>query len=482
MKLHGAVDRWFVPVVFAVHAAITLVVTLAHEAWFDEADVWLLMRDGGLRTLFGQTSNMGTPALWYLAVWPFAASGMPYVSQQLLNLAFEWIAMLLFLLFAPLPRWFKVLFALSYYASFEYAAIARPYALLMLLLFATAGCWKERNERPLRLAILIALLANVSAHGLMIASMAGFVLLLEWVDSRAVTRVPVAVALTVMSAGGLASLAQIWPRRGGQMLLNYRVEASTVEYVLSEAFFYGSRPGPGLWMSVIVLVAAILSLGRHAMSLILFCGTTLQLLFLFTFVWTGGARHAGLLLLVLVASLWIADSYGPPLGLRRVMHRIAVVGCGAGLAWGLLGAGSAWAAEIRYPFSGSRAMAAYIRQHGLADVDTAAHPWGSTGSVLVYLPGKRFWYATRGDWGSHGMWGSASRPRDLTIDEVLIAARARFRGRKWLLLTAGELRGASERGFRLRYHTEGPIWGRKDESFWIYEPLDTPLAPAGGSR
>lgn len=474
--------RWFVPVVFAVHAAVTLAATLAHEAWFDEADVWLLMRDGGLATLFRQTSNMGTPALWYLAVWPFASSGMPYLSQQLLNLAFEWTAMLLFLFLAPVPRWFKALFALSYYAAFEYAVLARPYALLMMLLFVIAANWRTRNEHPVRIAVAVLLLANVTVHGLMIAAIAGLVLLLDWIDSRQIARPRIIAALVLMSAGGVAALAQVWPRGAGQMLfLSQRVEVSTLTYVLSEAFFYDSRPGVGVWLAAIVMGTALVSLSRHPVPLFFFVGATAQLLFLFVFVWTGGARHAGLLLLLLIASLWIAEAYGPATGFRGAAHRVAVAACALGVAWGIGGAADAWRNEIRHPYSGSRDMAGYLRGHELDRVAIAAHPWGPTDSVLVYLPGKKFWFPSKRDYASHGSWGVADRPADITIEEAVQRSRTAFSGRRWLLLTAGELPPEARRGLRLRYHTEGPIWGRKDENYWLYEPPGDPVAGTGRS-
>ena len=47
-------ERRFVAIVFVSYAALTLFTAQHHERWRDEADVWLLMRDGGFGTKAGK--------------------------------------------------------------------------------------------------------------------------------------------------------------------------------------------------------------------------------------------------------------------------------------------------------------------------------------------------------------------------------------------------------------------------------------------
>ena len=174
-------ERLFVAVVLATYVVLTLWAALHHEAWLDEADPWLLMRDGGIVPLLSQTAYgyRGTPVLWFLAIWPFAAAGAPYLAQQLVNLAFASAAVLLFLRGAPFSRVVKALFALSYYAAFEYSVIPRPYALLMLLLFSMAALWLAPRGPPGGAGGGGGALANATAHGLLVAAVGGLILLLE---------------------------------------------------------------------------------------------------------------------------------------------------------------------------------------------------------------------------------------------------------------------------------------------------------------
>ena len=85
--------------------------------------------------------------------------------MTVLNVVLAWAAMLLFLIAAPFSRLPRALFAFSFYPLYEYAAIARPYALLMLLFFAALAAWPSRAEHPLRFTICVALLANTTLHG-----------------------------------------------------------------------------------------------------------------------------------------------------------------------------------------------------------------------------------------------------------------------------------------------------------------------------
>ena len=143
---------WWVWVALVVYAALTLWLVLHHEAWCDEADTWLLMRDGGVGVMFSRTMYAGTPALWYLLLAPLSSAGLPYIAQQLLNLLLAWCAMTLFVIHAPFRIWLKLLFLFSYYGAYQYAVEARPYSLLIVLLFAIAAMWHEREIKPMRIA------------------------------------------------------------------------------------------------------------------------------------------------------------------------------------------------------------------------------------------------------------------------------------------------------------------------------------------
>ena len=457
-------EKTFVTIVFLAYAALTLWVTLHHEAWSDEADSWLLMRDGGLHDIFALTANRGTPLLWYLILWPFAAAGAPYLAQQLLNLAFAWGSVWLLLRSRAFPWPVKVLFAFSYYASFEYAALARNYALLMFLLFLMARQWREREERPLRLAVTIALMANTSMHGLVIAAVASLLLLLERLGTGVLRLRKHVAATAIMLGGGILSAVQLWPRPGGQVV-PYIVQMDTVWYALTSAFFVDMRQETAILPSLFVLALILIAVSRHAVPFLFLVQSLGFLMVIFTFVWMGGLRHAGLLLIVCLAAIWIADAYGP----YRI-ERLAMAGLAVSLAYSLLLAYNCWTAETTLPYSGSRDVAAFIRSNHLEGVEIATRA-PIRHALLVYLPGKKLWYAALGESGSYSRWDQRSqRSQAVPPAAAIAAAEAHFRGRRWLLLTTEELPRERAAGFRLLYHTPTALWGRSDENYWLFEP------------
>ena len=189
-------ERRFVAIVFVSYAALTLFTAQHHERWRDEADVWLLMRDGGFGTMFARTGYVGSPALWYLLVGVLVKLGLPYGSMTILNVVIAWAAVLLFLIAAPFPRTLRALFAFSFYPAYEYAVIGRQYALLMLLFF---GALAARRNHPMAFAGCLALLANTTLHGLIFALILGAL----YVRSRA--------AAAVVLLGCVLAIVQLMP-------------------------------------------------------------------------------------------------------------------------------------------------------------------------------------------------------------------------------------------------------------------------------
>lgn len=449
-------ERRFVAITFLLFASITLFTTLHHEPWGDETDVWVVGRDGGLPAIFAFTAYRGTPALWYVVVWPFAASGAPYFVQQILHLAIAWAAVLLFLRFAPFPRWVRALFALSYFPAFEYSAVARPYALLMLLLFFIAHQWRTREEQPIRLAIAIALLANTTLYGLIIAAVLGALLLLEW---RRWT------PILIMLAGGLVCVAQLWPRAGGQKVYTHAT-LETVWYTLAAAFFPEMRQADGLMLAIPILLIVLFAISRQVVPLLFLIGTLAFLMVVYVYVWMGGIRHAGIVTLVVIAAVWMAKTYGPLRG-----EKLAMIALSVAFAWSVYAAGNAWVSEKNLNFSDSRGAGMFLQK---VDPDTqlvAPLPM----SVTAYLPGRRFWYASLGEYGTYTTWDARfAAARYLPMEASVSLAKAKFSGKRWLLVTNTEIPSSAASGFRILYRTKGENWVRYDEHYWIYEPIASP--------
>jgi hypothetical protein len=287
-------------------------------------------------------------------------------------------------------------------------------------------------------------------------------------------------ALAVMLAGGLASVAQLWPRPGGQ-IVPYKVQLDTVWYALSAAFYPERRVEAFLVPALLTFVLVALAIGRHRPALVLLLASAVPIMLVYLFVWMGGVRHAGILLLLAVMAIWIADAYGPLRFERQTFAALAIA-----LALSTATALQAVVRETREAYSGSAETAAFLRETGLDRVELVV-PQQAPNSVLAYLPGKRFWCASTGSHGSFIPW-SREWQRPVRIDDVVARAEGHFgrperqfgrQGRhfgrrKWLLLVTSELPERLRGRFRLLHQTQRPVWRRADERFWLYEPRGGP--------
>src|SRR5437660_9051286 len=100
----AATPRTFVAAVVAAFIAVTAFVAAHHEAWRDEADVWLAVRDIDFAHLIEWLRHSGTPGLWHCILSPLARAGLPYASQQWLHLGIAAAAVTIFVAAAPLSR------------------------------------------------------------------------------------------------------------------------------------------------------------------------------------------------------------------------------------------------------------------------------------------------------------------------------------------------------------------------------------------
>lgn len=452
-------------VTFVLHAAITLWCVLHHEAWRDEAHLWLLMRDAPIDQMLHIASNGGEPLLFHLAVRPFARAGVPFVAMQLLNLACVWGAVLLLFRSRAFPALVKVLFAFSYFPAFEFAVIPRPYGLQMLLTFAMAATWRERDSRPMRLALMVALLANTTTLGLLTAAVAGASLLGERLRAHALKQRRIVASTIVMIAGGLHAVAQLWPRPGRQEVYTL-VSLDTVWYALASTFFPEGRVETFIIPAVLILGIVTYGISRTVLPVLLLWTTGTAMILVYVFIWMGGIRHAGLLLILVIASVWIADAYGPYRRERLVMAALAVA-----FAYSIVPAYHAWVAETKYAFSGSREVATFLQESGIAGEAVIVSHMMFWTSPLVYLPGVEICYPASGRCGTHALWERRSYELSkVPLPTVLDRARRQFGNRRWIFLSNRKLPGEDAAGYRLLFETSEPIWRMRGEYYYVYEP------------
>ena len=435
-------EHLFAIVALAAYAALTLWVGLHHEPWRDEADAWLLVRDAPIDFILSWTHNAGTPALWYVALKPLVRLDLPYSSMTILNLAISWAAAAVVLLFAPFTRLTKLLILGSYFFGYEYSIIARSYSLTILLLFVALAAM---DKRPLLFAVAIAALFNTNVHGAVMAAVLGL-MALRRAEARRYT--------LVMAGGALIAFLQLYPSGAIGTVRHLRLYA--IPIAIGDAFL----PGAPIMISVVAGAAVLIAIAVATRSAFLLI-TVAALLALYTFVWFGGLRHSGLILLVTLAAVWLARDVRSPAA--ALLLNLTLLGSAA---YTLVNASY----DVRFAFSGSKEMAQFI-DHRFDGYAIAAHNAFATEALLPYLPGRQFWYAGEGRFGTYLNWnGPQAEGAQIPYDAAVRSARKRFGREKWLLLVNSPMPDPEKRGFRLLHATSVTVFRHLDERYWLYAP------------
>lgn len=356
-------------------AAWLLWVGAHHEPWVDEAQAWLLARDCSLSELLTvRLRYEGSPGLWHLILWGLVRAGMPYGALFLISTVCAIGGAAIVLFRAPFPLALRMLIVSSYFFAYQYAVVARSYALDLVLVPALAATYAQRLDRPLAYGALLALLANANAHSFVLAAVLG--LELAWAVHRggrwrrAWPGVSLALAAGALAAfvarpapdvSFLANATRADPFVAGLTFVQHALLERLAPWVDDEAALGGA---PAALIVSMLAVLPTFVLARRAGVLPLAAGAVASLALFSSFLYAN-AWHAGILTLAWIFVLWISwpkVSEWPELG------RIVLVSTGALLALSTIETGLSGARDARTPYDGAPAAA-----HAIAEI-RRAHP------------------------------------------------------------------------------------------------------------
>jgi hypothetical protein len=219
--------------------------------------------------------------------------------------------------------------------------------------------------------------------------------------------------------------------------------------------------------AIVILGIVVYGISRNWKPVAFLSIVLTAMLLIYVFIWMGGLRHAGLMTVVVLAAVMIADAYGPYRRERLLMAALAVA-----FAYSILPAARSWVAETRYAFSGSREVATYIRQSGLDEQAVLVAPSMFWTSPLVYLPKAKLWYPATARFGTYGLWEEGDfRNSKVPLETVAARAHVQLKGRRWVLILHRELPETMRADYRLLYRTKEPVWRTFDEQYLIYQPF-----------
>jgi hypothetical protein len=349
---------------------VVAVTVFHHEMWADEAQAWLLARDLNLRTLwFSELRYEGNPGLWHFLLWlAQRLFHVPYSGLGVIGLLCAAAGIALMLLRAPFPRPVRWLLAFSYYMVYQYAVIARPYVLLPLLGFSAAILFKDVYH-PGWMAIALALLANVSLHGALMAACIGLAFMLQAIGCWNALNVRIRRHF-VLSAGALLLVvlllfAILKPPSDAMSLRQVHTAFSVLGLTAWQGVngaFFDSAP---LTLGWLVLIGAWCFLARGANSFL----TPLLILVMGVLYGIYGApHHQGTILIAAITGLWIGwptKQETQKFSVQgRWIHQALVAGLACLLGYQVWNASVAIRNDYRYSYCGAEDTAKYLKSVG----------------------------------------------------------------------------------------------------------------------
>jgi len=202
-----------------LYAAVVSLELIWHKPWADEAQAWLIARSLG----FWQIVSHGvryesSPALWHcflhlLVLLHVSYAGMGWVAAFLAG-----VGIVIFLRWSPFPAVLRVLLPLTFWLAYQDAVIARSYVLFTPLGFAAAALLRNRVRRPVLLAVVLALCANLSLHGFIAAIGLAAVAAVQAIRDQRLQKGPAlwrhprwAAALLILLAGAVLAVYSAYP-------------------------------------------------------------------------------------------------------------------------------------------------------------------------------------------------------------------------------------------------------------------------------
>ncbi|MGK2961682.1 MAG: hypothetical protein ACSLFK_05965 [Gemmatimonadaceae bacterium] len=322
--------NWILATLLAF-ALLLLLLALTHDVWRDEVRAFsVATRPDSWRAMFSALGEEGHPVVWYALLRAgYAVTGslmvLP-VLAALIGLAAGW----LILRWSPFPPALRFLALFGVFLGYELSIVARNYGIGVLLMLIVCALWGRRADRPWRLAIVLAVLANTSVHGAVAAALFSALWLADMVRRDMKTRPPAfagAIALVVAGIALAIHTASSPPEMAYAFSWSSLTPASVFGALLVD-------PGLGLkgtdganlvasgeipWGRIgldsgiasrilvnIAVVAAAWGLRRNRIHLLALILAVLLFELVFTLVYPGALRHHGFLAFLILTICWIA--------------------------------------------------------------------------------------------------------------------------------------------------------------------------------
>jgi len=391
---------------FIILQILCLYMITHHAMWRDELQTWSMARES--RTIGELLYNLrydGTPPLWYICLWVLTSFSTTPLIMQLFHFSCASLASLILMVKAPFQLWMRLVTVSGYYFAFEYMVISRGYVLTLLLgiIYATYRS-KERSGDAVTGSIL-GFMANSTAYGC-ILSISLFLreIYVSCSQTNSVKKM-IFQRLTKLSAAYVPFLVFaiyfMKPAKDGNFVekLNFspdidrfiaiynKIALCLIPLPENSIYYWNSlflnRLNPIILFAVstLMLTSGIVILHKKRAEVITYLTCLTGMLIFGYIVYLGFNRHAGTLYICLIICYWfqtdniIGEKHGADLGKYTTNYLMIIFLCINTVSFAIAAIN-----HFKYPFSGSREMAEYLKSENLtqrpiiADIDFEVSP------------------------------------------------------------------------------------------------------------
>lgn len=447
-------DNFFAITVTAVFLIVGSFAALHHEMWRDEIQAWLLARDStSVLELLANMKYEGHPALWHLCLMPLSRITASPIMMQGFHLLIAATTVFLFTRFAPFNKVQKVLFSFGYFAFYEYAIVARNYAIGVLLITIFCVIYRDRYKRFVWIGIVLILLAHTSVHALIVTIAIGIALLCEYLyfycckeNDLPENRQHIWIGFVLIGIGILTAVLQLNPPSdtGFAVGWHFKFDGQRVKNItklITQAMFPLPRASMGFWGShwlnqyaffqfirlplcYLIVLWCILRFIKRPTALLIYLIATVGLLAFFYVKYGGSIRHHGFLFFTFVLTSWIyydCPEINLPFNLLYVLAQWCfsfIFTCI--LIFHYLGGITAVTMDYRYVFSNGKRTAEYIKQQDMQEMLMVGDTDFAISTVVGYLGKKEIYYPKGSRFGSFVRWDKA-RTHGVSNEDIVEA-------------------------------------------------------------
>lgn len=424
---------------------------------------------------------------------PFAKAGMSFYITGLIHWLLISVAAGFFLFKSPFSIFFKTIFVFSFYMVFEYVIDFRDYNLTIVLLFFIASLYSVRFKKRILYSSLVFFLFNSNLHsfGAAIALM-GVYISESYYEGKIKQRM---LPIMIMISGFLLLVIQLFP--SGESLHNASVSrhllppldihsAWAILTDVQNAFIPVAPQYEELKVALLFFAFLLLIIVSFADKKYVFVFILISigwLLYLFSAVQSGGARHEGLILVFIIFSLWIQFYYPaksnhlsatiaklfPLVSINTTVKTFLSICLIINVVFGI----RTLQKEFKYSFSGAKEAGEFIAQNIPDNASIACYTSYRATAVAPYIGNRKLWFADRKEYGTYFLLDSvyALQGDNLPEEEVLERCKAQFGEQEFAFLMVNKplnTQSTREYSAKLLFENRIHVW-ETTELFWIYE-------------